>query len=290
MARLAWRWLQFAVAVVAVAASIAFEAARVSAAPAASAHGQANARTAADTRSSTKAPTKTANPSTATTAYVPANLYFGGHGPAVRSVQRRLNELGYYAGPVDGRYGGDLRQAVWAFKEVQGLPMNAKTNSVITAAFRQALVHPRLPFAKFPAGGADRIEINLHIQVLVLYRDNKPHLILHVSSGGGYYFCSGSGNCGNAVTPVGSYTALSYLPGTITVPLGFMENPVFFIGTVYAIHGGEPVPWYPDSHGCVRIASDVVSWFHNAVHIGSTRIYIFGRAPYRPKLASASTS
>jgi lipoprotein-anchoring transpeptidase ErfK/SrfK len=229
---------------------------------------------------------------TVAAAYVaPArNIYFGDHGPAVRSVQQRLNQLGYYAGPVDGQYGGDLQEAVWAFKEVQGLPMNAKTNSVITAAFRQALVHPRLPFAKFPAGGADRIEINLHIQVLVLYRDNKPHLILHVSSGGGYYFCSGSGNCGNAVTPVGSYTALSYLPGTITVPLGFMENPVFFIGTVYAIHGGEPVPWYPDSHGCVRIASDVVSWFHNAVHIGSTRIYIFGRAPYRPKLASASTS
>jgi hypothetical protein len=223
-------------------------------------------------------------------AYVPPtqNLHFGDNGPAVRSVQHRLNQLGYFAGPANGKYGPDLEEAVWAFKEVQGLPMNALTNSVITAAFRQALVHPKQPFSKFQNGGPGRIEVNLKIQVLVLYRGNKPHLILHVSSGGGYYFCSAPGNCGLAVTPVGSYTALSYMPGKITVALGLMQNPVFFIGTVYAIHGGEPVPWYPDSHGCVRIYSDVVNWFHKEVHIGSTPIYIFGRAPYRPKLAAAS--
>ena len=225
---------------------------------------------------------------TVAATYVPPakNIYFGDHGPAVRSVQQRLNQLGYYAGPVDGQYGGDLQEAVWAFKEVQGLPMNAESNSVITAAFRRALVNPRQPQAKFPGGGAARIEINQNIQVLVLYRDNKPHLILHISSGGGYHFCS-KGSCGVAVTPDGSYKALSYLPGTITVPLGFMENPVFFIGRAYAIHGGDPVPWYPASHGCVRIYSDVVNWFHNEVHIGSTHIYVFGRAPYQPSIVGS---
>jgi len=184
------------------------------------------------------------------------NLYFGNHGPAVRSVQQRLNQLGYYAGPADGQYGNDLEEAVWAFKEVQGLPMNAASNSVITYAFRRALVNPRQPFSKFPRGGPGRIEINQSIQVLVLYQNNKPHLILHISSGGGYHYCS-HGSCGVAITPDGSYRALSYLPGTITVPLGFMENPVFFIGRAYALHGGDPVPWYPASHGCVRIYADV---------------------------------
>lgn len=100
--------------------------------------------------------------------------------------------------------------------------MNADNNSVITAAFRRALVNPGQPQEKFPGGGAGRIEINQSIQVLVLYRDDKPHLILHISSGGGYHFCS-QGSCGVAVTPDGSYKALSYLPGTITVPLGFMR-------------------------------------------------------------------
>lgn len=63
------------------------------------------------------------------------------------------------------------------------------------------------------------------------------------------------------------------------MPLGFMENPVFFIGRAYAIHGGDPVPWYPASHGCVRIYADAVNWFHNDVTIGVTNIYVRGTAP-----------
>ena len=50
--------------------------------------------------------------------------YYGNKGAAVKSVQRRLAQLHYYPGPMDGKYGADLEQAVWAFKEVQGLPMN----------------------------------------------------------------------------------------------------------------------------------------------------------------------
>ncbi len=62
-----------------------------------------------------------------------------------------------------------------------------------------------------------------------------------------------------------------------------MYNPIFFIGTAYAIHGDVPVPWYPASHGCVRIWMDAAPWFHRHVHIGGrhpTRIYIYGTAPY----------
>ena len=103
------------------------------------------------------------------------NLYLGNHGPAVRSVQQRLNQLGYYAGPVDGQYGADLEEAVWAFKEVQGLPLNNATISVIARPFRNALVNPRQPYAGIPMAGPDRIEINQSIQVLVLYRNNAPY-------------------------------------------------------------------------------------------------------------------
>src|SRR5271165_5523370 len=256
------RWLYCTAAVAAVGAPAYLLGGSASAAVTARAHEAPNVRT-------------------APASYVPptANLYFGDHGPAILSVQKRLNQLGYYAGPADGQYANAMEEAVWPFKEVQALPMNAVTNSVITYAFRRALVNPRQPYSKFPRGGAGRIEINQSIQVLVLYRDNKPYLILHISSGGGYYYCS-QGSCGVAITPDGSYTALSYLPGIITVPLGYMENPVFFIGRAYAIHGGDPVPWYPASHGCVRIYSDVVGWFHTKVHIGVTRIYVYGKAPY----------
>ncbi len=224
----------------------------------------------------------------ATAAYRPPsqNFNFGAHGPAVRSVQRRLNQLDYYAGPADGQYGQDTAEAVWAFKEAQGLPMNAATNTLVTRAFRKALIHPRAPRVLVPKGGRNRIEINQNDELLVLYRHNKVRLILHVSSGGGYtYPCPGDpkATCGPAITPDGNYHALSFAPGWVTVPLGTMYNPVFFISTAYAIHGDRPVPWYPASHGCVRIWMDAASWFHKDVSIGGshpTPIYIRGTAPY----------
>ena len=43
------------------------------------------------------------------------------------------------------------------------------------------------------------------------------------------------------------------MPGWVTVPLGAMYNPVFFISTVFAIHGDTYVPQGPASHGCIRI-------------------------------------
>jgi peptidoglycan hydrolase-like protein with peptidoglycan-binding domain len=222
----------------------------------------------------------------AAAAYVPPkqNFNIGAHGAAVRSVQRRLNQLHYYAGKADGKYGPNTAEAVWAFKEAQGLPMNAATNTLVTWKFRRALIHPRMPKVLVRKGGANRIEINQNDELLVLYRDNKVRLILHVSSGGGYHFCDPHGGaCSTAITPDGNYTALSFYHGWETVPLGKMYNPVFFIGTAYAIHGDIPVPWYPASHGCVRIWMDAAAWFHKDVTIGgkhATRIYVRGKAPY----------
>src|SRR5215469_7139369 len=224
----------------------------------------------------------------ATAAYVPPSHNFnrGAHGAAVRSVQRRLNQLHYYAGKVDGQYGQNTAEAIWAFKEAQGLPMNAATNTLVNYKFRHDLINPRKPKVLVPKGRANRIEINLRHQLLVLYRNNEVRLILHVSSGGGYtYPCPGdpSATCGPAVTPDGNYKALSFYRGWEKVPLGRMYNPVFFIGQAYAIHGDVPVPWYPASHGCVRIWMDAAAWFHKDLTIGgkhATRIYIRGKAPY----------
>jgi hypothetical protein len=215
-------------------------------------------------------------------AYTPPNhnLYYGDTGAAVRSVQRRLTQLHYYPGPIDGTYGPDMEQAVWAFKEVQGLPLTEATNSVITFAFRKALVHPKPPYVLIKGGPGDRVEVNQNIQVLVLYHNGRAKLILHVSTGGG---CLVDQGCG-WITPDGNYTALSFDPGWVQVPLGEMYNPVFFIGTAYAIHGDIPVPYFPDSHGCVRIWMDAAAWFHNDLTVSpdgnGTPIYIRGTAPY----------
>src|SRR6516165_6919341 len=156
----------------------------------------------------------------------------GMRGRAVRLLQRRLAALKYYPGRVNGRFGSDTLEAVWAFQDTQGLhPQDA-----VSPAMQRALASPRPPKVLVPHGGRLRVEVNLKDQILVLYRRNHVALVSHVSTGGGRYFCSPNG-CGNAITPTGDFTTLSFLPGRVTVPLGQMYNPVFFIGTTFAIHG-----------------------------------------------------
>ena len=70
--------------------------------------------------------------------------------------------------------------------------------------------------------------------------------------------------------------ALKYYPGRVTAPLGDMYNPVFFIGTLFAIHGDTHVPLRPASHGCVRIPLDIAAFFHTLVPTPGTPVYIRG--------------
>ncbi len=193
-------------------------------------------------------------------------------GPDVRQLQLRLATLTYYPGPVDGQFGADTIEAVWAFQETQGISPSGEVN----AATRQALADPRPPAVLVPNGGSLRIEVNLADEVLVLYRAGQVALISHVSTGGGYYFCSPGGGCSYAITPVGDFLTTAFMPGWVTVPLGQMYNPVFFIDTAYAIHGDTYVPLQPVSHGCIRIPMDIAQFFYTLVPTPGTPVYVRG--------------
>jgi hypothetical protein len=194
----------------------------------------------------------------------------GDSGSAVKTLQRRLNSLKYYAGSADGRFGSNTVEAVWAFQEVQGISVDG----VVGPRTWRALEHPRSPRAHNP-GVATRVEVNLGMRVLVLYHNHEIELISHVSSGGGYYFCNPGGGCGYAVTPTGTYHTTVFMPGWVTVPLGQMYNPVFFIGTSYAIHGDTDVPVNPVSHGCVRVPMDIADFFHKLVRTPGTEVIVY---------------
>jgi len=216
------------------------------------------------------APAAPSVPARATSAEAGQILQVGARGLSTRELQHRLAALKYYPGPIDGHFSTDTLEAVWAFQEVQGLP----GEDFVSAAMERALAHPRAPRVLDRAAGPDRIEINLAAEVLVLYHNNRVELISHVSTGGGYYFCSPGGGCGIAVTPTGNFRTLSFDPGWIQVPLGEMYNSVFFIGSAYAIHGETYVPLAPVSHGCVRIPMDIAAFFHTLVKVPGEPVII----------------
>jgi hypothetical protein len=190
-------------------------------------------------------------------------------GADVKALQQRLWSLKYYLGTIDSQFGGNTQAALWAFQEINGI----KVTGVVDAATKKALVNPKTYKSPAYAGKrANRVEVSQALEVLVLFKNNKISLISHVSSGGGYYYNGGS----RAVTPNGTWNTTVYMPGWVKVPLGEMYNPVFFISTVFAIHGDTYVPQGPASHGCVRVPMVVANVFHNQFKTPGEQVHIYG--------------
>jgi peptidoglycan hydrolase-like protein with peptidoglycan-binding domain len=209
-------------------------------------------------------------------AYTPPkrNLAPGMKGADVKALQQRLSSLRYYLGKVDSQFGGDTQAALWAFQEINGI----KVTGVVDAATKKALVHPKTYKSPSYAGKrATRVEVSQALEVLVLFKNNKISLISHVSSGGGYFYNGGS----QAITPNGTYNTTVYMPGWIQVPLGEMYNSVFFISTVFAIHGDTYVPKGPASHGCIRIPMTTAAIFHNQLKTPGTQVHVYGKPQWQ---------
>ena len=212
---------------------------------------------------------------TAAAAYTPSSrtLAPGMKGSDVKALQERLASLKYYPGTIDGQFGSNTQAALWAFQEINGV----KVTGVVDAATKARLVHPKGYVSPSYSGKrATRIEVSQHLEVLVYYVNNQIKMISHVSSGGGYYYNCGAYGCSQAITPNGTYNTTVYLPGWVTVPLGEMYNPVFFISTVYAIHGDTYVPVGPASHGCIRVPMDIAAFFHQEVKTPGTQVHVYG--------------
>lgn len=205
-------------------------------------------------------------------AYAPPkrNLAPGMKGSDVKAFQQRLWSLRYYLGKIDGQFGASTQAALWAFQEINGI----KVTGIVDAATKARLVHPKAyKSPSYPGKRATRVEVSQALEVLVLFKNNKISLISHVSSGGGYYYGSGA----QAVTPNGTYNTTAYMAGWVKVPLGEMYNPVFFISTVFAIHGDTYVPQGPASHGCIRVPMIVAEVFHKQFKTPGTQVRVYGK-------------
>jgi peptidoglycan hydrolase-like protein with peptidoglycan-binding domain len=201
----------------------------------------------------------------------PGGLGTGSRGAVVFAYQRRLKELHFDPGPVNGVYSPDTAYAVVSVEKLLGLSRDGMIGPNVEAGLEHFRYQPALPDAE-----GDRVEINLDTQVLTVYQQWQPILLTTTSTGSGEYFCGGNDGCQYAITPAGHFHFQYLHEGWDTGALGRMWNPYYFDGGI-AVHGLPSVPSYPASHGCARIPMDIANYFPTLVTTGES-VYVIGTA------------
>ncbi len=187
-------------------------------------------------------------------------LSFGQNGPSVLILQQELTALGYWVGTPDGVFGDSTQQAVWAVQKAAGLPRDG----VVGASTSQALVDGVVPQPQSTSGYV--IEVDLQRDLVMFVNNGVLQYTFNTSTGGGYIYD------GNVVadTPVGHFSILRAVNGSVTDSLGTLWRPRYFTGG-FAIHGDSSVPPVPVSHGCVRVSNEAINfiWTANLAPIGT---------------------
>jgi hypothetical protein len=174
---------------------------------------------------------------------LPENVGFGATGRFVQLVQQRLAALHFYI-PQTGVYDQGTGLAVDAYHRLlrRGFSQNldpATINSLLDGVGTFRVLDPR---------DGTHVEGNLSDQLLALIHGSSVDRIYPISSGKP-----------STPTVLGHFRVYERTPGYL--PDG-MYYSSFFIGG-YAIHGYDPAPDYPASHGCMRLPIvDAISVFN----------------------------
>lgn len=192
-----------------------------------------------------------------------------------RMAEKRLSDLGYWVGKIDGRWDEAARHGLTAFQKVEGL---RRTGTLSAGDLDRLLVAER-PRALL--SGLFHLEVDLARQVLFVVDGNgNVEKVLPISSGNGRRFVS-QGWAREAITHPGWYSVDRKVRGWNRSPLGLLYYPIYFMwGT--AIHGAPSVPTRPDSHGCVRIPVGSARSLFDSVPAGTPVIVHRGALPPRP--------
>jgi Putative peptidoglycan binding domain/L,D-transpeptidase catalytic domain len=165
----------------------------------------------------------------------------------VKAAQRRLVELGYWAGAESGPWDASWRQALIAFQKADW----RKPTGVLTRAEwnQMQAAQPPAPRESGPA----HLEVDVARQVLFMVDEvGAVSHILPISTGSGKPFYAPGWGSGVAETPCGHFAVFARGSGWHKSKLGEMYNPLYVVGGI-AIHGSLDVPPRPVSHGCIRI-------------------------------------
>jgi peptidoglycan hydrolase-like protein with peptidoglycan-binding domain len=163
----------------------------------------------------------------------------------VRAAERRLSDLGYWTGPVDGVFDEATRAALIAFQKWEGRPITSKLTLEEIEAIRNGVApNPRDP-------GYEHVEVDVDRQVLMLVGEDGALRVLPVSTGSDKPFMD-QGQTSVAYTPRGRFVVYDKSYGWENGDLGSVYYANYISGGV-AIHGYLTVPTTPASHGCIRI-------------------------------------
>ena len=163
----------------------------------------------------------------------------------VREAERRLTDLGYWAGPVDGRLDEATRQALIAFQKWEARAVTGRLTLEELEAIRNSVP----PQARDL--GYAHVEVDVDRQVLLLINEEGGVKVLPVSTGSDKQF-QDQGQTSVAYTPRGRFVVYDKTYGWENGDLGSVYYANYITGGV-AIHGYLTVPTTPASHGCIRI-------------------------------------
>ncbi len=181
------------------------------------------------------------------------SLSQGSSGSLVKSLEKRLIQLGYYLPSANESFDEKTSDALLAFHKVQRM---SRVGSVSSATWN-SLVSPKKPKARY--GGKGRhFEVDQTRQVVFVVQRGKVKWILHTSTGA------------NGATHDGTFTVFRKLAGYSP---GRLYYPSYWDGG-RAFHGWPEVPTYPASHGCSRIPMWSATWMYSLTEIGDT-VYVY---------------
>jgi hypothetical protein len=180
----------------------------------------------------------------------------------VKEAERRLSEMGYRTGPVDGVIDSVTQLALVTFQKWEGRRLTGRLTRAELNAIRSATP----PRPKDP--GYKHVEVDLDRQVLLLTDDDGVvTTVLPVSTGSGEHYQEKSMS-GLAYTPRGRFRIYGKVDGWRKSPLGLLYYPSYFSDGL-AIHGNPSVPHAPRSHGCVRIPMSAAKEISERLPVGT---------------------
>jgi N-acetylmuramoyl-L-alanine amidase len=162
-----------------------------------------------------------------------------------REAERRLSDMGYWTGAVDGLFDPATGFALIAFQKWEGRPITGQ----LTLDELEAIRTSTAPKAREP--GYAHVEVDLDRQVLLVVNDDGRVRVLPISSGSGKPFVD-EGQMSVAYTPRGRFIVYDKVVGWEKGSSSSMYYSNYISGGV-AIHGYATVPTRPASHGCIRI-------------------------------------